>query len=378
MNLLWKLRFSCLIQILSVGIFNTFETLHMRNNGLSEGLIGVMLAVENILIMGGAVLWGWIADQFRCYRLLIILGTLGLTLNLAWFAFAQTEGSFWVYAVFRGILVPTLMGVMPALAVHNMRHLPGGSSFGNYRAYGSVGFVIGSWVFPYFFSGIKEIALMGALILPASIYLIRSLEEPGDHQNHLTRKRIRLRDLPSNLKWLYFAFFLNSFSEPGVHGFLGAYAKSLGAGVQWVGILAGFTGLMALIGLPIMGKWVDRVGPRRILFWGFAAQAVRMVMTACITSTPLLLIPHTLHFFGWAGREVAMVVYVNRLIGDDNRATGLSMMMSMRMFGMTVSSFIMGYLIEAIGYQQMFLIIGAITAVSLYALHRVSETVQKD
>ena len=74
---LWYLRGSCLIQIGCGAQLNVFEAVHMMDKGISGTMIGILLAIGNVLILGSSPFWGRIADRLGIYRRLIALGTFG-------------------------------------------------------------------------------------------------------------------------------------------------------------------------------------------------------------------------------------------------------------------------------------------------------------
>jgi MFS family permease len=280
-------------------------------------------------------------------------------MTAAW-VFSSADG-FWpflVYSCLRGFFFTTLNGVMPALAVHNIAKERQGRGFGSYRAFGSIGFMTANIALPYLLSEVPQVIRIASLFLPLSFLALIRLKNPTAHL--LDEQRFHWRSLPLPLYLYLVAYFFISMTEPGVHGFFGAYASSLGADVTWIGVLSGMTGFMALLSLPIMGHWVDVRGPRLVLLVAFLAQALRMFVTAAITDPRWLWVPHLLHFVGWAGKEVGTIILVTRLVGERNKATGLTIAVSVKMLGMMVGAWSMGMIAENWDYRIMFVCIGAI------------------
>jgi len=118
------------------------------------------------------------------------------------------------------------------------------------------------------------------------------------------------------------------------------------------------TGLMALAGLPVMGAWVDRAGAYRVFLTACAFQIARMFITANISDTNWLWMPHLLHFVAWPGREIGTVVLLSSLAPSGIRGRVFAILASVRMSGMMVGSFLMGQLIETFGYREMYLAMG--------------------
>jgi MFS family permease len=271
-----------------------------------------------------------------------------------------------VYSILRGILFTSVMGVMPALALANLPAGNQGKGYGTYRSFGSIGFMAGTLILPFFLPSIQAITIVAAILLPISLFFVFGLQRPA----------VRTREeeasfkgkLPVQLYWFLAANFLVSLTEPAINGFYNSFGRSLGATLPWIGVISGFTGFIAFISLPLMGRWVDLRGPKIILLLGFASQGLRLLTASFISAPEWLWVPHLFHSFGWAGREVATVVFVSMLAGSTKRATAISLTVSTKMAGMMVGSYLMGYLSDLYGYPVMFRIIAAMALCSLIFL----------
>lgn len=372
---LWQLRGACLLQVMAMGLFSTFEAVHMADSGLRPATIGGLLALENGLFILFSPWWGGWADRTGRYRRLIAAGTVASALNLVLFAWAHDFWSFTLYAVIRGVAAPGIQSLMPTLAVGVIGPSRPGRGFGRYRAFGSIGFMLGTGLLPMLAGDLATTCLLGAGGLLGSLALVFRLPRRtgGDRENDLPLPAIAHRGGVSAFLFVYFVLVL---TEPGVHGFFGAYARDLGADVSWVGQLASMTGLMALIGLPTVGGLIDRVGAQTILLGAFAAQAARMAATALITDYDWLWLAHLFHVLAWPGREVGAIILLTSLVPVARRARTLAMLASVRMAGMTVGSALMGQLVERLGYRGMYAVMSAVggTALILFLLLRQSWT----
>jgi MFS family permease len=371
---IWLLRLACFCQVAGVGALTTYEAVHMRASGLSNATIGYLLSLQYGLIIVMGPIWGRIADRSMRYKEIVAIGSVGLVAAAWVFSYAQGLGSFLAYCFLRGFFFPTLNGIMPALAVHNIGRERQGRGFGGYRAFGSIGFMTATIVLPYLLAEIPQVTRIASLFLPMSILALIPLRNPAAHL--FEARAFHWKSIPAALHLYLIAYFFISMTEPAVHGFFGAYASSLGASVAWIGVLSGMTGFMALISLPIVGHWIDLKGPRLILVGAFLAQSLRMFITAGITNPDWLWLPHLLHFMGWAGKEVGTIILVTRLVGESNKATGLTIAVSVKVLGMMVGAWMMGQVAERWDYQVMFGCIGATALIGFLIL--VSQGVKKD
>lgn len=355
MSPLWNMRWASLLQLCGLGLLGTFETVLMKDHGLSESQIGVVLGVENGLMIFTALGWGRLADHTKRFRLCLLFGSLGVMMALWLFARAESMGDFLVYGVVRGLSATAIMGLMPALALANLDPSKPGAGFGGYRRYGSIGFLTAATVMPLLFDTISQMAWAMMAALPLSLWFVWRLADPkSERVSHAGSK-----GTPGGMKLGLFlvAHFLVSLAEPGVHGFFNAYAREMGGSLRLVGILSGMTGLIALLTLGYMGRLADRIGAEKILIIGFAAQGCRMALTSLITDPHWLWLPHLLHGFGWAGREVGTLLFLTAIMGKARLGLASSVLMSVRMAGMMVGAVMMGQLVELSGYPVMFQVV---------------------
>jgi len=363
---LWNARGASFIQMIGITQMGIYETVHMLDMGISETMIGIILAIENGLIIFTSPFWGRVADKYRIYRRLVAIGCLGIGGTLTWFAFCDTTLDFFIYAIMRGVLTPLVMGIMPALALANLSKNSQGQGYGGYRAYGSAGCVVAALLLPVIFSSIPPIAVTAAILMPLSLIFVFSLDKPAPRT--ASEEASFKGKLPVLLYWFLAAHFLVSLTMPAVNGFYNSFARTLGSPLEWIGVISALNGFVGFIFLPIMGKWVDLRGAKMILILGFAAQALRLLTASYISSPEWLWIPHTFHIFGWAGREVATIVFVTMLAGPAKRATAVTLTISIGMAGTMVGSLLMGSLSDLFGYPIMFRIISAITFLGLFFL----------
>lgn len=357
----WILRFACLMQLSSMGILFTFEAVRMKDKGLGETTIGFIIAAGSALFILSSLGWGRLADRYHCYRRIVIYGTLGFSVLMVYFSFCTTALQFSLYAAARAILMPMISGMMPTLAVNAFGKGNSGTQYGVFRAYGSLGFILGTMVLPLIYNDLGVAARVASVIIFLSVFLVRGLPEPEKGSSR--GSPLRIRGLNPLISLFLVAYLFNAAAEPAVHGFFHAYARELGGGTRLLGLLSGTMGVVAFICLPFMGKAVDRISPALVLSIAFLALPLRVILTSLITDPTLLWMPILLHGITWGGVEVSAVIYLASLVAPDQKATVLSFYTSVRVLGHLVGSSLSGYLAENYGYTAMFQVI---TAISLF------------
>lgn len=354
----WILRFSCLAQIAGLGILWVFEAVRMKDLGVGETTIGLILGYSSGVTIVGSLFWARLADRHHAHKRVVIWGSISFAAVMWYFSFSTQVWHFVVYASIKSFIAPMVMGVMPAMAVKAFEGARRGRSFGIYRAFGSLGFMIGSMVLPLVLNDIVRVAQVGSLLILASVLLVRQLPEPDIKPAKLAP--LKFRGVNPIIKLFLLSFFFIAMSEPAVHGFFSAYARQLGGSTRLLGMLSGFMGLVALLSLPLIGKWIDRINPTHILTASFLAQAIRVWINSTIGEVEFLWIPILLHGLCWGGVEVAAVVYLSSLASEGHKATVLSYYLSVRMLGQLFGSGLSGYLAEHAGYIVMFRTLSAV------------------
>ncbi|MBT5812854.1 MAG: MFS transporter [Opitutales bacterium] len=352
MNTIWTLRLSCMLQIASMGVLFAFESVRMKDMGVGETMIGVILGSGSGFFIVSSLFWARLADRNRWHKKVVICGAFAFAGLLHYFAICETPTEFFLYSLGRATFMPMIAGMMPTIAVNAFGPKNRGSKFGVYRAFGSLGFILGTMVSPFIFNDIGVVARVASVTMLLSVALVRGLPDPSARVDAIAP--LRVSELNPIIKRFLIAFFFIALAEPSVHGFFTAYARDLGSSTRFIGMLLGVMGLVALVSLPLMGKAIDRASPQLILSISFLAQPLRVFMTSCIGDPNFLWIPLLLHGICWGGIEVSAIVYLSSLVKEDQRSTVLSYYTATRMLGMLIGAGISGYLAETMGYVFMF------------------------
>ena len=357
----WILRFVCLLQIAFMGILFVFEAVRMKDLGVGESTIGLILGSSSGLLIVASIYWGRFADRKGLHKEVVLWGTVGYFVLVFYFAYCHTAWQFFFYAIARSILMPMIAGIMPAIAVKAHGTEQQGSKFGIYRAFGSLGFILGTMILPLIFNDIALTAQVSSVFMVISLFLLRRLPKP--EAKDVERTPLNFRALNPLIKSYFFAMFFISLADPAVHGFFTAYARDLGGSTRLLGVLSGSFGIIAFFFLPAMGMAIDRYRPTLILTIALFCQPARVFLPSLIDDPNFLWIPILLHGICWGGIEVVAIVYLSRLVEEDQKASVLSYYMAVRMLGNLVGASICGYVAENFGYVTMFQVISSLSLI---------------
>jgi len=348
---LWWLRGACFFQVFAFGVAWPFEGVWMREQGLGESLIGVIASLSTAALLLAGIGWGVMADRTGRPDRIVLIGCVGVALCLVWLTFCRSPSDFAVYAIGRGLSMPMIGNLMPMLAISALGTAAQGRGYARYRIFGSLGYICSTLILPRLLSVGSLFWAAAASLLAACLPLsqIRTRFQPRRHGGSV-RQLLRQRELVGFL----LASLMFSLATPAVFTFTAVYARELGADHVFIGLLAASQGVIAVVALPLTGAMVDRFGVRLLLWLGFLAQPLRAMGLAFVDDYRFLLLPQALHFFTWAGFEVAGVLLVNQLAAEDSRGTAQSLFRGSQVLGTLIGATLCGYLAEFHGYGAMY------------------------
>lgn len=346
------LRASCFLQMFAFGAIFAFAAVWMRDRGLGEFLIGKVTFASTAVLLLTGIGWGVLADRTGRADLIAVAGCALMAGAMLLLSFCRRPGHFFAYAVLSGLSTPMIRNMMPLLAVAIFHSTVAGRGYGLYRIFGSLGFVIATLGLPCLTQDIGLLLRIsaGAMLLATAPLLFYGGRPTAGHSRGSIGAVLRNRELT----WFFAAMFFFSVAMPAIYSFGPVYARTLGAGVRFLGLFSGSMGIIAFIALPTTGWAVDRFGPRLILLLAFIAQPMRAFTLSLFGEYQWLLVAQVFHFFTWAGLEVAAVLFITRLAGEGNRATAMSIYVSIAFLGGMAGAPVAGYLAENFGYAVMF------------------------
>lgn len=360
---IWRLRGACFGQFVAIGILATFEGVYMKEQGLGETVIGLVIGLGTALTMVSGLLWARLADRGIAEERLIATGFIFGAIGLALLPFCQTAFGFSLNAAFRGLTIPMAFTLMPALVVARLGPTNPGRRYARYRQFGSAGFVLGTLGLPLLVDATRSIFWVASVFLLVAGLLI-ARDRPAPAVGKTRPPKVAIKWSRPLVTFLLVNFFVG-LAMPAMFGFLAVYARTLGADKVVIGFLAGSNGIVAFLSLPLMGWIVDRFGVRRVLWLAFAAHPVRLVAISFAPDYWWLFLAQPLHLFTFAGYDVASILYVGRNVSIENRAMAQALLSTTRMAGVFFGAILSGTLAEHVGYPFMYQFVAALSALSI-------------
>jgi len=359
---LWWLRSACFFQIAAFGVAWPYEGVWMRDQGLGETAIGAISSLSTAMLLVAGLGWGVVADRTGRPDRIVMASCLGVAASLAALPLCDNALHFTLYGIARGLLSPPVGNLMPVLAVAVLGDAARGRGYALYRIFGSMGYIVSTLVLP------RLLEVRHLFWAAAASMVVGCLPVTRIRSRAVARRRGgHLRELLGHRYLVGFlvAGFFYALAGPACFTFTAIYARELGADPVYIGVLAASQGVIAVVALPLTGMAVDRFGKGALLWLGFLAQPLRALSQSTVTEYQWLLLPQLFHFFTWAGFEVAGVLMVTELAGEENQGTAQSLFRSCQVLGMLVGAVISGYLAEHFGYRVMFILAAGAASLGL-------------
>ena len=350
------------------GIFITYMNVYLRSIGLSGSEIGLVNTLSPLMGLAGGPLWGGLSDRFRNPRLFLGVAVTGTVIALLAFSSAAAVPAISVtvavYSLFAAAFPPLIDSLNLAALGENR------DRYGQQRVWGSIGYMIGAFVFGYilrqsglhgFFYG--SIACIG-MVIPGLVLL---------NVPHPAVQRAPWSGFTSFLRqpgWLLFttSLILIGITNNALNNFLGIYIRDQGGSEVLIG---GAVALGVLAELPIMyfsPFLLRRYGSRALIATGFFFFAVRMVLYSLIPSAEWTLPLALLHGVTYTPFWVGSVTYASELAPDNLKSTVQGLLMATTQLAGVIAGPLNGALYDTLGAGRLFQVSSLLAILALVFL----------
>ncbi len=350
-----------------------FVPLMVRDLGVRENLetwVGYMLLAFYLVSTAASPIWGGIADHYG-RKLMVLRAMLGMGVTMMLVPFAPTPlwfaAALMLFAIFNGF---TPAGV--SLIVANTPPKRIGSSVSLAQTGGQVGHAVGPIVGAalavmidrhhalYWFSA--AFMLAGGFLVFFTVREVKQLA-PGPWRPRLVGSLRDLVKVPRIAPLLLLAFLFSIMWHGSIANIslfmlelLETHTPGADAATEasWIGAAATAMALSMMVGLPLWGRAIDRIGAGRVLALAAAASVVTH-LPLLVLQTPMQLVL-TRVAFGLlaAGMQTAIfqLLRIHAPAGTDARA--ISYATAVQFLAMGIAPFTAGLIGPAFGLRAYF------------------------
>jgi MFS transporter, PPP family, 3-phenylpropionic acid transporter len=345
-----------------LSFFNLFLKSYV---GLSDGQIGVVIAIQQINTLLILPVWGIIADRFGRKNILTL--TLFIVIfGLYGFIFQKTFLSVLVFVYLFTLFYNPISPLLDSVALDFVEQCKK-CSYGGFRLWASVGWAVSSVVTGTFINdkNSEYIFVIASVLFTLNFLILKFLYKPLVVTK--TLKSLKLSQITTILfsdKRLYILLiimlFYGVFSSP-IHLFINIYYIEIGGGYNHVGYAYLFQA-MAEVPFFIFGrKIINRFGARRLIVFTMIVTAIRLLAYGFISNPWMAIAIGTTHGISLGLFILSFISFVHQFIAPEYRATGQSFIYAFYFGGgVALGNVFTGYLSQNLGMQNTMIVQGVL------------------
>ena len=351
-------------------ILCSFSSVYLLSIGLTNRAIGLLLGLGGIIAVVLEPIVGALIDKSKkisTRKVLMFMSLLTIIVAVLLILLSQT--GVWVKTVLFGFAITFLYLAQPFLNALgtdaiNMKYP---INFGVGRAMGSMGYAAGSYFFgklsaKYGPKCVPIIALLVFLLLMVflQIYPVNkteaSIQEKPEKENPylFLLKYKRFAVILCGLILIYFSHMLiNTFALQIVLTKNGTSAD--------MGTASAIAAVCELITTLLFSFYMSKIKLHRLLKISGIFFILKTLFSLLVKTVPQFFLIQGFQMFGWGFLSVGIVLYVNDLVKDNDKATGQAYAGMAMTIGSVLGTFLGGSIIDFYGVNAM-LIVGTIAA----------------
>lgn len=338
-----------------IGAFTPYVALYYRDLGFSGLQLGILTSLPSIATALTGPLWGALADSLAIHRKILRV----VLVIAALMALLATQAATFVPFLFIIGVVAVSLVPIPALldsyAVTIGERV--GRSFGSFRVWGSIGFIVVVLVMGQVMAG----GISSRFLVAYAICIVMTWASMFTVPKLFERRPRPLLDGLHSIKRnrpfllvLLVAYLLAS-GMGVVHAYLGIHIRELGGGADLVGIAYAAAGISEIPVVAFGGWLMARMGAHRLVIVALVMYSVRFVALGFVGSPSWVIAAQTLHGLTFGAFMVASVTMAHRLVGRENAATAQALLGTMSFgFGAITGSLGGGALLDVVGTTMIF------------------------
>lgn len=338
----------------AVAFTHPFFPVFLRERGFSYAQVGAVLSVFSFAGAVASILLGWQSDRTRRRRRYIIGTMLVGAVGYLFFPYIYSFGLALVLAGVLGGCVMSSQAVMMALVVDLFRHQGTAGSFGQLRAFGTVGYLLVLLMLALWqrspllepsamFTAVAVLLALSALV----VLLVQESPEQAEESARLSVQEVayllRRRDIALYII-AHFCFV----------GALMTATANLSLYLQWMEASKSFISLAymtsALFEVPfmvLMGRVSDRVGRTRVLAIAFISLPIRLLLLTVFQSPLPVLLTQTMHGLTFSIITAVSMAFIADRVEPRLRASGQGLLMAAASLASATMPIIAGLIADA-------------------------------
>ncbi|MFM7143415.1 MAG: MFS transporter [Alphaproteobacteria bacterium] len=349
---------------IGMGVWVPYVPLYLATRGLSGSEIGLVLGLAPAARWTAAIPWAYAADRLRIRHALFLVATVASTACLVGLAFADRLPTILLAVAAVAAFGAPLVPMMDAMCADHLPRL--GGNYGRLRAWGSLGFVVGSVLAAAVIARSSALVVPWLLVAAQLVLPFAALRLPREQHGHVEHFHAPWRLLSPPMNAFLATSLLFNLGAGAWAGFFAVHTRALGLpdwvpGVTWgLGVV---TEVIALwVGRDLFARW----GPAEVLVGVLLATAARYLVTSLVTGEAATIATQLAYGPCFALSHLAAQLVLARLVPSRSSTNGQALygFVSFGVGGSTGLA-LAGLLVDRLGTASVFRIEAVVTLLAI-------------
>lgn len=340
---------------------------YCKERGLSGIKTGIILSITPVMMFVVQPFYGMLADRLG-YKKTMLFSSFFASICYVLYLFEGSFAYLFSVTVFMALFYNTLQPILDSLSLRLVKKNPA-FSYGTLRIAGAAG-----WAFTGIINGqlidawsttiIFAVSAISMLLTFLFAFMLEKDEEKPVTVSDQSFKNAREMFANKTLIFLLTCVFFVSVGGTTIWNFYSLYMKENGASASLVGYGLSLQGICELPLFYFSARIIAKLGTRTTLLVTVLATAIRLFLYSLVKNPYAALPIELLHGVSWSLFWVVCVEYVNKMVREDWRVTGQSLLYAAYYgAGAIVGNFWTGYLSDTkMKYADIFLLNAGIVA----------------
>jgi MFS transporter, PPP family, 3-phenylpropionic acid transporter len=340
----------------AIGSFYAFLFIYYAQIGLTGQQMGMIISIGPMVGLFAAPFWGWLSDRLNLTRPLFLLSAGGGMLLVFWLGQTQNFGVILLITVLMAIITSpmgTLLDSTALVILGERRDL-----YGKYRLWGSVGYIITSFMFGQIAQRYGMHWIFTGYICFIGLFLLFSFGLPIQRPKVVSSLNKGILQLLAPRSWAMFtaSIVVLSISFYSVLSFLGVYLVQIGGTEGLVGLVGALGAIVEIPFLFSASGFIRRFGSRNMLIVGYLGYFGRLAVYAVMPS-PNWAIPAVIfNGISYGFYQPSAIAFVDEITPPQWKGTSMGLYNAASSLGGIICGFINGYLLDTVGGSKMYTI----------------------
>jgi MFS family permease len=362
-----------------VSLFQLLPTApyHVLDLGGSIAIAGLFHGFLTYSSAFSAPLTGPLSDRIGHRRVLIVVSLAIAALTVS-YAFITSYRLLFAVVVVHGVIWSSLLSASGAYMTATIPDTRRGEGLGYWGLASVLAFgmapVLGFWVYRHGWVVLcLETAALNLLMaaiawcLPDDRIEYERARRAAANADGMPRAAAALKQVHADIEWrvifLSVGLGMISFGYGGLTSFSALFADSLRLTPQ--SLILTLVAAGTVLSRVTVGRWLDRLGHRRVLLPSLVVPSIGLFMLASATSRPALMIAALLFGLGFGLMYPSYTAYVLTHVAPSKRGAAFGAILAAFDTGIGTGASMMGWLASAHGFRSAFVVAGVLGAMSL-------------